>query len=703
MAVHTPLAPDKLLLVGFTGQEALSQLFTFQLDLLAENKDDIPFDQLLGQPMTVDLELPGHKKRYFHGIVRRFSQGHPDSTFTAYRAEVVPQLWLLTRRVQSRIFQHLNVPDILKQVLEGLAVTYEIQGTFHPRDYCVQYRESDFAFASRLMEEEGIYYFFKHTADGHQLVVANTPFSHPDLPEQRKVIFERMTGGTRPEDRVLEWEKFQELRSGKLTLWDHCFELPHQHLDAEKPIQDTVAVGKVTHKLKVGGNDRLEIYDYPGGYAQRFDGIDKGGGAKPADLQKIFEDNQRTVAIRMQQEALSSLEIRGAGNCRHFVSGHKFTLERHGSADGEYVLTRTKHLARLTGNYRTGQTNFSYENTFTCIPLALPFRPPRVTPRPVVQGPQTAVVVGPKGEEIYTDPYGRIKVQFHWDRTGQMDENSSCWVRIAQDWAGKTWGMISIPRIGQEVVVDFLEGDPDQPLVTGRVYNAEQMPPFALPGQKMVSGWKSNSYPGGGGYNEISFDDTKGNEKVTIHGQYDMNTTVEHDMSDTVHNNRTITVDGTHTEKIKLDTTIEIIEGKLEHKVRASTADYYVEGALTETYKTTQDTTVHGNITIKSVGGKGEILIDAINKITLHTGASTLTMENNGTITLDGVNIKLIGSELIKSSAPTVEAAGGKIAKMAVGGQTVTCSAGKVETTGAAITASTPGIHEISGCLVKIN
>jgi type VI secretion system secreted protein VgrG len=252
LAVNTPLGPNKLLLTRFTGTEAISQLFSFRLDLLAENREKIAFEQLLGQNVTVKLELPGRQKRYFSGIISRFTQGERGTTYTAYRAEVVPQLWLWTRRAQSRIFQHLSVPDILKKVLDGLDVAYQIQGTFQPRDYCVQYRESDFAFASRLMEE-GIYYFFTHTADTHKLVLANTPQGHPDVPGDSRVLYETAQGGNREESRVESWQKTQSLRSGKYTLWDHCFELPHKHLEAAVMMPEGVPVGAVTHKLRVGG------------------------------------------------------------------------------------------------------------------------------------------------------------------------------------------------------------------------------------------------------------------------------------------------------------------------------------------------------------------------------------------------------------------------------------------------------------------
>ncbi|MBX6316407.1 MAG: type VI secretion system tip protein VgrG, partial [Isosphaeraceae bacterium] len=444
----------------------LSELFRFLVYVGAENVTPVPFDRLLGQKVMIRLDLPGQKVRYFSGICCRIGEGGRDATFTSYHMEVVPQVWFLTRRAQSRIFQHLAVPAILKKVFEGFDVVYELRGMYYPRDFCVQYRETDFQFASRLMEEEGIYYFFRHSADGHQMVVADSPQSHPELPEPSRVEFERAEVGDQRMDRITAWEKVQELRPGKVTLWDHCFELPHKHLEAEKVIAESVPVGEVNHRLKIGRNERLELYDYPGGYAQRFDGVDPAGGDRSSDLQRIFEDNRRTAEIRMQEEALPGLLIAGGSRCRALAAGYKFTLEGHFNADGPYLLTRVEHRAELAGDYRSDMGGeFHYHNRFTCIPAAVPFRPRRVTPKPVVQGTQTAVVVGPPGEEIFTDKYGRVKVQFHWDREGRSNADSSCWVRVGSIWAGKQWGAIHIPRIGQEVIVAFEEGDPDRPII----------------------------------------------------------------------------------------------------------------------------------------------------------------------------------------------------------------------------------------------
>lgn len=522
MSVTTPLGKDALLLVGFHGEEAVSRLYHFQLDLLALHATPILFDKIVGQPVGVKLALPGRGTRFFHGIVRRFRQGRRDETFTHFQADVVPQFWLWTRKAQSRIFQHLSIPDILKRVLAGLTVTWEIRGSYHPRDYCVQYRESDFDFANRLMEEEGIYYYFKHAEGGHHLVVTDAPAQHPDVPAPSQVIYDELRGGTRDEARVMAWDKEQEVCPGRYTLWDHTFELPGKNLEARQGVLETVQAGTVTHHLTAGRNEQLELYDYPGGYAQRFDGVTKGGGDQSADLRKIFEDNKRTTKIRMEQETAPAVQVHGESNCGQFLPGHQFTLTRHFDADGPYFLTRVRHQARMTGNFRSGENvQYEYGNDFDGIPVALPYRPPRQTARPTIPGTQTATVVGPNGEEVFVDKYGRIKVQFPWDRQGKNDADSSCWVRVAQVWAGKGWGAFFWPRIGQEVVVAFEEGDPDRPIVVGSVYNAENMPPFALPDEKLVNGVKSCTERGQPhkNFNALIFYDKKGDEHTQIHSE----------------------------------------------------------------------------------------------------------------------------------------------------------------------------------------
>ncbi len=699
LQVTTPLGGDVLLLNGFSGHEAISRPFLFQLECVAENENakKVLFDSLLGQKITVRISLPGDKERFLNGICARVAQGARDATFTRHLLDLVPEFLLLSQKTQSRIFQHISVPDILKKVLTGLDVTWEIQGSFQPRDYCVQYRESDFAFASRLMEEEGIYYFFKHSKGSHTMVVANTPGSHSDIsPGPSNLIFETVGGGTREEDRVNAWEKAQELRSSKVILWDHCFELPHKPLEGQSSIQGAVAAGKSSHKLKLGANAKLELYDFPGAFAQRFDGIQPGGGDRPADIQKIFQDNARTAELRMQERAAASVLVHAASNCRQIVSGFKFTLERHFDGDGPWVVYQVGHTCSEAADVRSGGGEFSYQNHFTCFPVALPFRPPRSTPIPTVRGTQTAVVVGPAGEEIFTDKYSRIKVQFHWDRDGKKNSDSSCWVRVATSWAGTQWGAIHIPRIGQEVVVDFLEGDMDQPIVIGSVYNAECMPPYSLPANKTQSGIKSRSSLGGTppNYNEIRFEDKKGREQLLIHAEknqdievendethwvghdrsktvdHDETTHVKHDRTETVDNNETITIHANRTETVDKNETISINENRTETVMKdesisvgggRSTAvgkdeSVSVGGSVSTAIGKDESISISGRSAV-DVGKDQEIQVGkkfslvAGDQIQLETGNASITMKKDGTITIKGKDIKISGSGKITIKA----------------------------------------------------
>ena len=303
-----------------------------------------------------------------------------------------------------------------------------------------------------------------------------------------------------------------------------------------------------------------------------------------------------------------------------------------------------------------------------------------------MRGSQTAIVVGPDGEEIYTDKYGRVKVRFHWDRSSGPPEGTSCWIRVSQQWAGDGWGSITIPRVGQEVIVDFLEGDPDQPIITGRVYNGDRMPPFSLPDKGMVSGIKSNSTKGGGGYNEISMDDTKSKEHITIHAQYDMATTVEHDDAQTVHNDRSIKVDGKHNETIVKDTSITITEGAYKLDVQKNSHTHHVKGDVHETYDATQQTRVANDILVQSKNAK--ITVDAKTEIFLHCGQSFISLKQDGTIVISGQNIQILGAQTVK---------------MGVGNQNVICDVQKVAISGAGINANAVGMHNISGAVVKIN
>jgi type VI secretion system secreted protein VgrG len=523
IAITTPLGDDVLLLRGFTGSEAISQLFHFDLDLLSEDTS-IKLQDLVGQNVTLRIFDADGAERSWNGFISRFSQGSQDRRLTAYRAQMVPWLWFLTRTADCRIFQNKKAPDIIQKIFSDLGFQdFELRlyGEFAPRDYCVQYRETDFNFVSRLMEEEGIYYYFTHEDGKHVLVLANDPAAHEPCPGQKTARYDFRGGSVTYEDVVTEWQYQEEFRPGAWCHTDYNFETPSTSLAAS-----------------VNGKNPYEIYEYPGEYRVRAEG-------------------DRLARIRLQEQTAPSNVSQGTSGCRHFTSGYKFTLEDHYRTDlnQAYLLTAVRHVATQGADYQVGSGSagseeLTYRNSFDCIPFSTPFRPPRLTPQPFVQGCQTAVVVGPGGEEIHTDKYGRVKVQFHWDREGKKNENSSCWIRVSHPWAGQSWGAISIPRIGQEVIVDFLEGDPDQPIIVGRVYNAEQMPPFGMPGGAVISGVKSNSTKGGGGYNEISLNDTKGTELINIHAQYDQQKKVEHDERVNVGNDRTEEVG--HDEKIKI-------------------------------------------------------------------------------------------------------------------------------------------------------
>lgn len=672
ISISTPLGKDVLLLESFRGTEGLSSLFCYRLELLAEKPEEVKFDKILGQEVTITIDLPDNKKRYISGIVSLITQGgtvaaaRKDTSFIRYRAEIVPKFWLLTRKIRSRIFQQLSVPDILKKVLLGFEVTWQLP-KMEPRDYCVQYRESDFAFASRLMEEEGIYYYFKFTSSGHQMIVTAPPQAPPEMPISATLLYDDEGG----ENRVRFWEKTQQLRSGKVILWDHSFELPDQNLEAQEPILQSVQAGTITHQLKVAGNDQHEIYDYPGGYANRFDGIDPGGAEQSHKIQKIFEDNKRTATIRMQQEAVNSLVIRAESDCRHLLSGHKFKLDRHKDANGEYLITTLEQTGSLKGAYTGGgKVALEYANRFEAIPTALPYRPQRLTPRPVLHGTQTALVVGPKGQEIYTDKYGRVKVQFYWDREGKKDANSSCWIRVSSLIAGKGWGMVHIPRIGQEVIVAFMEGDPDQPIIVGVVHNAEQMPAYKLPDNQTRSWFKSRSTLQGTeeNFNELRFEDKKGEEEIYFHAEKDFNRVVENNDTLKVGSDKaadgsqTIEIWKNRTTTIKTgDETFTLEKGKRTETLKEGDETVTLEkGSRTHSIKTDDTLTVEGKQTITITGDRtlevktgsystkvstGSITIEAAQGVEIKCGGSSIKIAPDG-ITLTAGQIKLSSANI---------------------------------------------------------
>jgi type VI secretion system secreted protein VgrG len=601
IAISTPLGKDVLLLRGFDGSEAISQLFHFDLDLLSEN-DSIKFQDVVGKNVTLRIYDAAGAERHWNGFISRFSQGGQDRRLTAYRAQMVPWLWFLTRTADCRIFQNQKAPDIIQKIFKDLGFSdfkLRLYGDFVTRDYCVQYRETDFNFVSRLMEEEGICYYFDHQDGKHTLILANDAAAHEPCPNQKTARYDFRGGSVVYEDVVTEWQYQEEFRPGKWAQTDYNFETPSTSL-----------------AVTAAGKNPYEIYEYPGVYRVR-----------PA--------GESLAKIRLQEQTTPAIVFPGASGCRYFSPGYQFTLQDHYRSDlnQAYLLTSVGHTASHGAGYQVGGSGGeepTYSNTFECIPFSTPYRPLRVTPEPFVQGCQTAIVVGPGGEEIYTDKYGRVKVQFHWDREGKKNENSSCWIRVSHPWAGQGWGSVSIPRIGQEVIVDFLEGDPDQPIIVGRVYNAEQMPPFGMPGGAMISGIKSNSTKGGGGNNEISLNDTKGTELINIHAQYDQQKKVEHDERVNVGNDRTesvghdekITIGNNRTEKVGVNENITIGSNRTE-KV-GSNESITIGSNRTETVGSNESITVALTRT-RNVGVNEMVNIGAAQEITIG-GLQALTV-----------------------------------------------------------------------------
>ncbi|MCI0620914.1 MAG: type VI secretion system tip protein VgrG, partial [Acidobacteria bacterium] len=596
IAIETALGKDVLLLNDLSGREGISQLFSFHLKLLS-TESTLAYEKVVGQRASISLRLADGTMRYLNGFLSRFSQSGQDSRFTHYEAEFVPWLWFLTRTSDCRIFQNKSVPEIIVKIFEDLGFTdfkNLCGGGFEKREYCVQYRETDFNFVSRLMEQEGIFYFFEHEKNKHTLVMAHSSSVHKACPEQSRVRcqFTGLQEAIEQEGVVTAWGATYEFRPGKYALTDYNFETPTTNLAA-----------MIGSRFRVANNDKFEIYDYPGEYLKKADG-------------------EKLVRVRMEEEEATHLVASGVSTCRAFVSGFSFDLVEHYRRDANqtYVLTEVEHFIAVGEAYTSdAAATETYSNHFTCIPKSVPFRPPRVTPRPVIQGPQSAVVVGKSGEEIWVDKYGRVKVQFHWDRQGKKDENSSCWIRVSQPWAGSNLGAMWIPRIGQEVLVEFLEGDPDQPIITGRVYNAQQMPPYTLPDHQTRSTHKSRSSKGGGSgnYNEIRFEDKKGSEQLFLHAEKNMDVRVKEESREHVGKSMHLIVKENQKELIQKDYHREI---KMNRQEKVG-MDMSTQVDMNRYDKTKLNWAHEANMQVHIKAGM-QVIIEAGAQLTLKCGGS---------------------------------------------------------------------------------
>ena len=658
LKVTTALGADVLVLRAFHGEEQISGLFRYALDMISDDAE-LAFADVVGAGATVSVELADGTQRVFHGIVSRFVQAGTSSRGTAYHAEIVPKLWLATLTADCRIFQSQTVPEIIEALLDELGVTdrkNSLTATYTAREYCVQYRETAFAFITRLMEEEGIFYFFEHADGVHTLVLADDADAHATTPGLPTARYSQTATDAEYEDVITTCTWEQQVTTGKYTLDDFSFETPSTDL------QVTVE----------GATGTMAYYDYPGGFA-------------------ATDAGERVAKLRLESCEAGAKVLRGNSSCRALTAGYAFTLAGHPRAElnAEYVV-RAVSLS---------VTQERYTNQFEAFPKTTPFRPPRPGAKPSIPGTQTALVVGKSGEEIWTDSYGRVKVQFHWDRKGTSDENSSCWVRVAQGWAGMGWGSVFIPRIGQEVVVSFLDGDPDRPLITGSVYNAEQTVPYTLPDDGTKSTIKSKSSKAGDGYNEMRFQDLKDSEEIFVHAAKDMKVEVvndrtvdvQHDEIHTVKNARTLTVsEGDQSLTVSKgkrsvtvsegDEELTVTKGKRTVAVSAGDETYTVGGkravsvtgdethdnSAKFTHSTTGDHTLNvtGNLVIKATGA---ITIESQQGITIKAALSLAaegldaSIKASTGLSLKGLNVDLAADAALtaKSNASTsVESSG---------------------------------------------
>ena len=550
----------------------------------------IELKKLIGKKVTMGIELVDGSTKYISAHVSDFIHTGADGRVANYSAELVPWLWILSRRRDSRIFQDKTTEQIVKEVFAYYLTLadheFRLSKPLKPINYCTQYQESDLNFVLRLLEQEGLFFTFQHSQEGHRMIISDDSSVLTQLAGQPVIRYHRASV-TETDDSITAWSSSRRFQPTQLTLKSFDYKQPgNPHL---------VQLESINQQGEVG---RLEVFDYEGlyGYADADEGMRKA--------------RHRLEAMEVQGKVFS-----GKSNCRAMEPGYYFELSQHYDHDNDpqeerqFLILSVKH--RGQNNYSSsGQAG--YQNNFTCIRRKIPFRPSLNTPRGLISGPQTAIVVGPPGEEIYTDELGRVKLQFHWDRNGEFNDESSCWVRAAQSGASGGFGSIQIPRVGDVVVVVF-DGNPDRPLIMGSLYNSTNTPPWALPANKTQSGFLTRSMKGkGSNANFFRFEDKAGAEQIIMHAERNLDTEVEADDSLKVGGNRSIKVEGKHSETIKLETSIAVEEGS-----------YFV----------TVD--------------QGAVKIKATTSIVLEVGSSKLEMNSDGTITLSGVSVDVVGSKII--------------------------------------------------------
>jgi len=694
------------------GTEAISGLFQFDLDLTSE-VGLLELNGMMGRPAKLTF-VDEEGDRYITGIIARFEVTGIGERRVRYRARLVPRAWMLTMRRKSRIFQGKMTPEIIREVFEDAGLESgedfrdDTQAAYIQHEFCVQYRESDWDFVSRLMEEAGIFYFFENAEDQTVMVLADRASAHAEIPGEASVPYREPGSGTREREEVYELRVAQQVCHGAVTLRDFDFTRPSQLLEEHE--EDT--------SREAQGERRLEYYDYPGDWVQEANGSD-------------------VARVRLEEARALRLVAAGQSDIARLLPGHRFTLEDHPyeSSEQEYLVVALEHWGsqeQAAGEEGGRQEEQIYRNVFEAIPSDVIFRPLRLTPRPRVQGPQTAIVVGPSGEEIHTDEHGRVKVQFHWDRDGERDERSSCWIRVSQNWAGAGWGVMQIPRIGQEVIVDFLEGDPDRPIITGRVYNGENPPPYGLPGDKTKSTIRSASSLGSNGNNELRFEDAAGNEEVYLHAQKNQTIRVENDESASIGHDESRSIGHDQTVNVQNKQTVRVTSGPAELFVDGNNRVVFVNQEYYRNSRTSYEedavmsekrvgenwiTTDQGKIELKATPANvqtmdaGKIELKAtVNTLTLDSGKIQLNVAGN-TITVDSGKIELkVGGNTVTINSSGVQISGTAVEAVATGGlaklqgQTAQVSAtAQCTVSGTPTTVSATGPLTLSGTPVKAN
>lgn len=688
MAVNSPLGEDVLLLRSFSGTESLGRPFEIHLDLVSENRE-VAAKDLIGQSVTIAVQRPDQETRHFNGLVSRFSFVGLSGSLAQYRATIVPWLWFLTQHATCRVFQDTSIPDIIKKVFADRGFTdYEehLSDTYDAWEYCVQYRETDFNFVSRLMEQEGIYYYFKHEDGKHTLILTDSLSSHEANDPYAEVPFRTESQADLEQEVVTSWVVEHAHQPDVCTLDDFNF----------MTSTNSLAASSATDREDATGN--YEIYDHPGEYEAAAEG-------------------ERYAKLRVQELQVPYETVHAESTAFGLLCGAKFTLKDHPlDAQNREMLITSLHYRGENDEFESkgggsGGGSSAFSCSFAAIPATRQFRSPRLTPKPVVQGPQTAIVSGKDGEEIWTDEHARVKVKFVWDRLGKPDETSSCWIRVSQTFAGQGWGGMFIPRRGQEVIVEFLEGDPDRPIITGRVYNSANPPAYALPDYATCSYLKTSSSPGGEGFNEIRFEDKSGEEQIFIHAQHNFDLNILNDRFETIGNDRNLEVENDKKEWIKNDRHEKVDNhhheevGKEFHlKVGDKMAvditgerSVTVGDKVTDVFKADHIEETTGDYSLKAKN----IVLEADTKLSLVVGQSHIVIESSE-ITIKSGTVKIEGTTKLEAKGLETKIEG--TTKLEAKGLQVSIKA-DVEGTFEAVMATVKGsaMTTIKGGIVMIN